>query len=238
MALRAPGPPPVALTSFAAVLLAWRALSGVLGKRHWWHPEGLARRGFRAGLRLALPAVFLPADWWANRTLAVSLVLLVRVRASPAPPSDDRMTLTIPTLARVDGVSVGTAPGTEEGPLRDGAMHVEGTGFPSQDGANFYIAGHRLGFPGTGSDRLFWNLDELETGDRVVLEDADGRRDEYAVFRRKIVGPREVSVAEPVPGKRIVSFQTCTLPDYAERLVVKAALVHGPLRTSLPRPTG
>jgi sortase A len=121
-------------------------------------------------------------------------------------------------------------------------MHVEGAGFPWQDGANVYIAGDRLGFPGTGSDRLFWNLDEnldeLETGDRVVLEDADGRRYEYAVFRRKIVGPREVSVAEPVPDKSIVSLQTCTLPDYAERLVVQAALVHGPLRTSLPRPTG
>jgi sortase A len=58
------------------------------------------------------------------------------------------------------------------------------------------------------------------------------------VFRRKIVGPREVSVAEPVPGKGMVNLQTCTLPDYAERLVVQAALVHGPLRTSLPPPPG
>jgi sortase A len=49
------------------------------------------------------------------------------------------------------------------------------------------------------------------------------------VFRRKIVGPREVSVAELVPGKSIVSLQTCTLPDYAERLVVQATLLHGPL---------
>jgi sortase A len=62
-----------------------------------------------------------------------------------------------------------------------------------------------------------------------VLEDADGRRYEYAVSRRKIVGPREVSVAEPVPGKSMVSLQTCTVPDYAERLVAQAAFVHGPL---------
>lgn len=145
------------------------------------------------------------------------------------PPSGERMTLTIPTLPRVDGVPVATAPGTEVGPLRDGAMHVEGTGFPWQDGANVYIAGHRLGFPGTGSDRLFWDLDELATGDRVILEDADGRRYEYAVFRRRVVGPREVWVAQPVPGKSIVSLQTCTLPDYARRLVVQATLVNGPL---------
>jgi sortase A len=117
-------------------------------------------------------------------------------------------------------------------------MHLEGAGFPWQDGANVYIAGHRLGFHDTGSDRLFWDLEELETRDRVVLEYADGRRYEYAVSRRKIVGPREVSVAEPVPGKSMVSLQTCTLPDYTERPVVQAALVHGPLLTSLPRPTG
>jgi sortase A len=62
-----------------------------------------------------------------------------------------------------------------------------------------------------------------------VLEDADGRRYDDVVFRRKIVGPREVSVAEPVPGKSMVSLQTCTVPDYAERLVAQAAFVHGPL---------
>ena len=44
-----------------------------------------------------------------------------------------------------------------------------------------------------------------------------------------IVGPREVSVAEPGPSKSMVSLQTCTVSDYAERLVVQAALVHGPL---------
>ena len=148
------------------------------------------------------------------------------------PPSGDRMTLTVPALPRVTDIPVVTAPGAEEGPLRDGAMHVEGTGFPWQEGANVYIAGHRLGFPGTRSDRLFWDLDELETGDRVVLEDADGHRYEYAVFRRKIVGPRQISVARPVPGKSVVSLQTCTLPDYSERLVVQAALVYRPGQAS------
>lgn len=62
-----------------------------------------------------------------------------------------------------------------------------------------------------------------------MLEDADGRRYDDAEFRRKIVGPREVSVAESVLGKSMVSLQTCTVPDYAERLVAQAAFVHGPL---------
>ena len=33
------------------------------------------------------------------------------------------------------------------------------------------------------------------------------------------------SVTEPIPGESIVSLQTCTLPDFAERLVVQAELV-------------
>jgi sortase A len=148
------------------------------------------------------------------------------------PPTDDHLRLTVPALDRVDDVPVPTAPGTEEGPLRDGAMHVEGTGFPWQEGANTYIAGHRLGFPGTRSDRLFWDLDELESGDRVILEDSGGRRYEYAVFRQKVVGPREISIADPVPGKSVVSLQTCTLPNYSDRLVVQAALVFGPQQAS------
>ena len=152
------------------------------------------------------------------------------------PPADDHLRLTVPALDRVDDVPVPTAPGTEEGPLREGAMHVEGTGFPWQEGANTYIAGHRLGFPGTRSDRLFWDLDELESGDRVILEDADGRRYEYAVFRRKVVGPREISVADPVAGKSVVSLQTCTLPNYSDRLVVQAALVYGPQQASSGAP--
>ena len=61
--------PQVALTSAVAVLVAWFVLSGVVGKRRWWHAEGPARRGFRTGLRVALLAGFLLAVWWANRTL-------------------------------------------------------------------------------------------------------------------------------------------------------------------------
>ena len=89
-----------------------------------------------------------------------------------------------------------------------------------------------MGFPGTESDRLFWDLDELESGDRVILEDSGGRRYEYAVFRQKVVGPEEISIADPIPGKSVVSLQTCSLPDYTDRLVVQAALVFGPQQAS------
>lgn len=64
--------PQVALTSAVAVTVAWYVLSRVVGKRRYWHPEGAAKRGFRASLRVALLAAFLLAVWWANRTLAAS----------------------------------------------------------------------------------------------------------------------------------------------------------------------
>ena len=37
----------------------------------------------------------------------------------------------------------------DEAALHDGTLHVNGTGFPWQNGSNVYIAGHRMGFPGT-----------------------------------------------------------------------------------------
>jgi sortase A len=147
------------------------------------------------------------------------------LRGAPTVPEDRTLRLTVPDLARVDGVPVETGGASDERALREGALHVEGTGFPWQRGANTYLAGHRVGFPGTGSHLLFWDLNKLDKGDRVLLEDAEGRVYEYAVFREMVVAPEEVQVTQPVSGKSVVSLQTCTLPDYAERLVVQAELV-------------
>ena len=140
-----------------------------------------------------------------------------------APKSGD-MSLTVPEMRRVDGVSVYTGPADDEEALRNGTLHVNSTGFPWQDGSNVYIAGHRMGFPGTASFLVFNDLNRLEDGDKVVLTDADGTRYNYEVFKKFIVDPDDVSVMEPVPGRSVVSLQTCTLPDYARRLIVQAEL--------------
>ncbi len=108
--------------------------------------------------------------------------------------------------------------------MHDGALHVRGTGFPWQRGANVYIAGHRVGFPGTKSDRVFWDLNGLREGDEIFLTDANGRRYTYKVFRKFVVAPDAYRVTEPVAGKSVVSLQTCTLPDYSKRLVVQGEL--------------
>ena len=140
-------------------------------------------------------------------------------------PKDPAMKLTVPEMERVENVPVyDTAPKGYEKALRDGTVHVKGTGFPWQDEANVYIAGHRLGYPGTKSDRVFWDLDKLEDGDEVILTDADGTKYTYEVFKEFITGPSDISVLKPEPDKNIVSLQTCTLPSYSERLIVQAEL--------------
>ena len=140
-------------------------------------------------------------------------------------PKDEALKLTVPDMKRVEGLPVyDVAPPGYERALHDGAAHVRGTGLPWQREANVYIAGHRIGFPGTKSHLVFWDLDKLEDGDEVILEDANGTRYTYEVFRKFVIRPDEVGVLRPVKGKNIVSLQTCTLPDYKERLVVQAEL--------------
>ncbi len=139
-------------------------------------------------------------------------------------PKDSTMTLTVPEMRRVKDVPVYNGPANDKAALHDGALHLKGTGFPWQRGANVYIAGHRLGFPGTKSYLVFWDLNKLQNGDEVVLTDANGTRYTYEVFKMFIVPPDARHVTKPVAGRSIVSLQTCTLPDYSQRLIVQAEL--------------
>ena len=140
-------------------------------------------------------------------------------------PRDSMMTLTVPTMDRVREVPVYNGPAGDKAALHDGALHLKGTGFPWKRGTNVYIAGHRLGFPGTKSYLLFWDLNKVENGDRVILTDANGTRYTYEVFKKLTVSPDAYHITQPVAGRSIVSLQTCTLPDYSHRLIVQAELV-------------
>jgi sortase A len=140
-------------------------------------------------------------------------------------PKSEAMKLTVPSMKRVENVPVYGDPVKEEAALHNGTLHVKDTGFPWQEEANVYIAGHRLGYPRTDSFFVFWDLNRLKMGARVLLTDSEDTRYVYKVFDRRVVGPNEVSVKKPIEGKNIVSLQTCTLPNYSERLVVRAELV-------------
>ena len=159
-----------------------------------------------------------------QRSIPERIVETVRGPRAKTPESK-RLELTVPALDRVDGVPVYDA--SESGyekALHDGVVHVKGTGFPWQDVANVYIAGHRVGYPGTKSNLVFWDLDKLEKGDEIFLTNADGTRYTYEVFEKRVISPDTVSIMRPTKGKNIVSLQTCTLPDYSHRLIVQGEL--------------
>jgi sortase A len=82
-----------------------------------------------------------------------------------------------------------------------------------------------MGYFGTGSFLVFFRLNELARGDEIILEDTAGGRYTYRVTESLVVGPEDAQVTEPVPGKSIVSLQTCTLPDYSDRLIVRGELI-------------
>ena len=180
------------------------------------------------GSRLALILVLLGLglfvySLWSE--VAPMLQAYTDPKESSAPAnSDTTMELTVPKMD-LEGVEVRSTPVSDSSALDTGAQHVEGTGLPWQEGANTYIAGHRIGYPGTGSYLVFYDLDALENGDEVILTDTDGTTYTYAVFSNFVVGPSDYEVTRPVPGKSVVSLQTCTLPDYSERLIIQAELV-------------
>jgi sortase A len=141
------------------------------------------------------------------------------------PPKDKTLKLTIPEMKQIEDDTIPTGKGTNEALFHDhAAVHLRDTGFPWQRTANVYIAGHRIGFPGTDSNLAFYDLEDLENGDKVYLEDAEGREYTYEVFGKLVVGPADLSVLQPIKGKNIVSLQTCTLPDYTNRVIYRAVL--------------
>ena len=146
-------------------------------------------------------------------------------RGSTDGPEDKTLELTIPAMSRIDKDEVPSSEATEEQLKNYAAVHLQGTGHPWEDEANVYIAGHRLGYPNTESFLTFWDLNELEDGDKVLLTDANGTEYTYEVFKQFTVSPTDLSVTEPIPGKNVLTLQSCTLPDYSQRLVVQAELV-------------
>ncbi len=141
------------------------------------------------------------------------------------PAKDKTLKLTVPKMAEIKDDEIPVGRGTNEALLRDyAAVHLPFTGFPWQEEANIYIAGHRIGYPGTNSDLAFYDLDKVGEGDEVFLEDAEGRQYTYEVFETKVVEPTDLSVLKRVEGKNMITLQTCTLPDYTKRLIVRAEL--------------
>ncbi len=140
-------------------------------------------------------------------------------------PQDKSLKLTVPKMERVENAEIPSGRGDKKMLFKNHtAVHLKGTGFPWEEESNVYIAGHAMGYPRTSSWQAFADLDTLENGDEIFLQDANGERYTYEVFEKIVVQPTELWVLDPMQGKNIVSLQTCTLPDYSDRLIVRGQL--------------
>ena len=151
-----------------------------------------------------------------------------------APPEDARptggrgaartMTLTVP---RLDLKDVAVPTGSSQAELdREGIIHLEGTGLPWQEGSNTFIVGHALGFMWTRVPYVFYELDKMEPGDEIIVEDPTGEEYVFQVYDRMTVRPADYWVTYPEDGRTIISLQTCTpTPTFENRLVVRGQLV-------------
>ena len=70
---------------------------------------------------------------------------------------------------------------------------------------------------------IFYNLDELEEGDKIVLKDRLRRAYGYGVGEIFLAGPTGLRVMEQVWGRDMVTLQTCTpIATFGKRLIVCA----------------
>ena len=113
---------------------------------------------------------------------------------------------------------------SDEKVLDEGLIHLPQTSMPwdRAKSRNVYVVGHRVGWPDTGSWKLFYRLNELKRGDGLTLTDRRGKTYRYKVSEKLVVSPRDVWVTEPVKGRDMLSLQTCTGPNFSQRLIVRA----------------
>jgi sortase A len=149
------------------------------------------------------------------------------------PPRDKTLWLTVPKMQRINDVEIPTGRSTDRALIRDYAgVHIKHTGWPWEKDANVYIAGQRLGYPKTDSWLAFWDLNKLQKGDKVYITDSELRKYTYVIYEKSVrkglsCGARTTNTLpdlEPVGGKSVVTLQTCTLPDFKNRLLVRGEL--------------
>src|SRR5215203_6387150 len=128
-------------------------------------------------------------------------------QASVPDPKTDDLWFSIPALGLYNQYVTNTS---DFSAMDYGAIKLPNSAFPWQDGANTYIAAHRLGWPGTGSFHQFYDLPALKVGDIVYLGDANGTTYTYKVSGFKEISPNQArEVTGPQDGRNMVSLQTC-----------------------------
>jgi sortase A len=122
--------------------------------------------------------------------------------------------LEIPAIDLTDYV----VEGTDLDSLRKGPGHYPETPLPGERGTTA-IAGHR-----TTYGAPFRHIDELDRGDRILVDMPDGRF-VYRVEGSKIVDDQDLSVLEPVGHRRLMLSACHPLYSAAQRIIVYARQV-------------
>ena len=125
-------------------------------------------------------------------------------------------------IARIEipaiGVDEYVVEGTDLDSLRKGPGHYPETPLPGERGTAA-IAGHR-----TTYGAPFRHIDELDPGDRIIIDMPDGRF-VYRVEESKIVDDQDLSVLEPVGYRRLMLSACHPLYSAAQRIIVYARQV-------------
>ena len=139
------------------------------------------------------------------------------VKPLPPPPGGMVGRLYIPRLGKHWVITQGVTPAD----IRYAPGHYPKSALPGQQG-NFSMAGHRM-------RSVFWDLDKLQPGDKIIVETRTTWYI-YAVVKSRVVKPTQVEVvsAKPpgmTPG-RLITLTTCN-PKWNnyQRLIIHGSLI-------------
>ncbi|CAN5907639.1 hypothetical protein BH23ACT11_BH23ACT11_28180 [soil metagenome] len=140
--------------------------------------------------------------------------------STSAAPGGGKMALSIQSIGlRNKPIEVSD----QQSVLDRGLIHLPQTSRPWERGKsrNVYVVGHRMGWPGTKSWKIFYRVPELQRGDEIVLT-AGTKTHRYRVSEKLVVTPWDVWVTDPVKGRDLLSLQTCVGPNFSQRMIVRA----------------
>jgi sortase A len=139
------------------------------------------------------------------------------VRAAPPIPAegDVEALISIPKI----NINMALVEGTSRDDLKKGPGHYPDTPMPGTLG-NAAIAGHRTTYL-----HPFYNINELQPGDDIIIAYANGNKFTYRMYKQLIVAPTDVGVAANTPDAELTLTSCNPRFSAAQRIVVKAKLV-------------
>jgi LPXTG-site transpeptidase (sortase) family protein len=114
--------------------------------------------------------------------------------------------------------------GNTDESLHKGVVHQSGSAFPSEYGGNVVITGHRW-YPGDGPfSKIFYDLDKLKQGGKIVLK-YKNKKYIYNVEDSHIVNPEDTSFLKHTTESYLTIYTCHPKHSSQQRLVYRAKLI-------------